>query len=189
MSLSRSSDPVFSRATPGEILKLRYAEDVAGLLRMLREPEAAGSAKLRREIVFALYKIGDSAAAPELRRLATTDPDERVRLRSVGALRELRDRDSLGVFTRALGERNSNVRLYAVEGLERTGLPEAVPPLVAALGDRDGAVRTAAARALARLGDPAALTPLRRAVRATWRPFVKAQLWLALREFEQRSRS
>jgi hypothetical protein len=118
------TDPVFSRVTPGEILKLRYAGDVDGLLRMLQTPEAARSANVRREIVFVFYKLGDSAAAPELRRLATSDPD--------------------------------------------------------------GTVRAAAASALVSLGDPAALTPLRRAVGATWRPWVKLQLWLSLREFEQR---
>jgi HEAT repeat protein len=185
VSVSRS-DPVFSRVTAGEILKLRYARDVAGLLGMLRTSEVADSAKLRREIVFALYKVGDSAAAPELRRLATTDSDERVRLRAVGALRALGDRQSVDVFKQALSERNSNTRLYAVEGLERTGLPEAVPVLVTALQDRSGTVRTAAARALANLGDPAALAPLRQAIHTTWRPLVKAQLWLALRDFEQR---
>jgi HEAT repeat protein len=80
-----------------------------------------------------------------------------------------------------------NTRLYAVDGLERTGLPDAVPSLVTALRDRDGTVRAAAARAFANLGDPAALAPLRRAVGATWRPWVKLQMWLALRELEQRS--
>lgn len=180
------SDAVFSRTTPGEVLKLRYAKDVGGLLEMLRSSEATRSPKLRRSIVFALYKIEDRVAAPELRRLATSDPDEKVRLRAVGALSSLADRDAIDVFSRALNERNPNTRLYAVEGLGRTGLPAAVPPLVTALQDSHGTVRTAAARDLATLGDRAAIVPLRQALRRTWRPLTKFQLWLALRDLEGR---
>ncbi len=86
--------------------------------------------KPRDAAVIALGALGETRAAPQLRRMAQGDTSPRMRAAAVTALGEMRDKASLALITKRL------------------------------LEDRDGRVRAAAATALAKLGDKKAVLPL-----------------------------
>ncbi len=86
--------------------------------------------KPRDGAVFALGHLGETRAAPELRKMAQGDTSPRMRAAAVTALGDMRDKASLAMIVKRL------------------------------LGDRDGRVRGAAAMALAKIGDKKAVLPL-----------------------------
>ncbi len=71
---------------------------------------------------------------------------------------------------RALGAWNANVRVAAVETLERIGDPRGVEPLIKTMGSEFKPVREAAAWALFRIGDRRVIDPMIKALRDGYEP-------------------
>jgi HEAT repeat protein len=125
------------------------------LAELERGPDAAGLARLRREVA-RLDRL-ERAVAGELlvERLEAASDAERARvaagLRAIGAL---------DVMLHATTRRVPWRRALAIRTLGWTGAAEGVPTLIERLSDRNRYVRECAVRALGRTGDPRALAPL-----------------------------
>jgi hypothetical protein len=99
-----------------------------------------------------------SDPGPEILALLTSE-DPKLRCGAVTILGAGKDPDRVGVITKALRDRDGDVRRKAAEALCRVSGPAAVPPLLDALRDPDDIVRTYALRALSKTGDPRMLRP------------------------------
>lgn len=106
-------------------------------------------ARVRREAVFALKRLGPSAAGALIAALRSGDPV--VRASATLALGRVGDKRALPALRRALKDRDARVRREAVFALKRLG-PRAEAALVAALRSGDPVVRASAALALGRVG-------------------------------------
>ncbi|MBI4607858.1 MAG: HEAT repeat domain-containing protein [Candidatus Rokubacteria bacterium] len=118
----------------------------------------------RLSAVRALGSRGDAAAAAELARIVTQDPDPIVRHQAIGALEAFRGEAAAEALTAAVQDDEVAVRTRAVYALRRVAGERAVPALAGVLlGDPSPAVRQAAARALGLLGGEQALAVLQHA--------------------------
>lgn len=91
----------------------KYPGAAQVLIRSLNEDPYEGA---RANAAWALGEIGDPAAIPHLRK-ATSDDDTFVRLRSVGALMELRARKAIPELIERLSDRNAMVSERAHQAL------------------------------------------------------------------------
>lgn len=96
-------------------------------------------------------------------------------------VQRLKERGDIDGVLKALGHKESDIRLQAVRVLGELGNPRAVEPLMASLEDSDRAVRAEAVRALQRLADPRAVEPLLAALEDSYND-VRAEAARALQQ-------
>jgi HEAT repeat protein len=103
---------------------------------------------------YALARMRPSAVPALL--AALDDPDPRIRVAIIGAIRGMEHppADALPAIAARLTDGDGDVRVQAADALGRFGA-KAVAPAVTALADDDAAVRASAASALRQIGAPA----------------------------------
>lgn len=129
----------------------------SALVGRLREREPA----VRLQVVHALGKLGDPAAAPPVAPLLF-DHDPAVAAKAAFVLGRLGGDVARDALLSAVGTADPSVREAVSDAL--MGWPEALDPLADLLADPHAAVREHAAEVLGFLGDPAAVGPLAAAV-------------------------
>jgi HEAT repeat protein len=102
----------------------------------------------------ALGLIQSRSAMPILLKTAEDPDDFFLRLSSVQALTAVNAREALPVLLRRLDDPLSEVRVAALQGLEKSEDRSVVDRVVARLSDQAVTVRAQAIRTLAELGDP-----------------------------------
>ncbi|GEM_PF-4624341 len=118
--------------------------------------------------------------------LLRTREDIRISLRwyATAALGKIGGDRALRKLIELTGDRDKDVRFWAVHGLGRLRRPDATPPLIGVLqSDADWGVRAAAAYALGEIADPAAGEALRRAHEADADQDVRWNSAIALARF------
>ena len=141
---------------PTPIDKMKAERDVGGLIRALKDADAA----TRYQAAQALDELRDSRAVGPLTD-ALRDQAMTVRARAAEALGRLGLISAVEPLVRALNDRSANVRYAAAGALGALRDPRGVEPLIrVVLDDADNVVRTEAARALGALGDSRAIEPL-----------------------------
>lgn len=138
---------------------LRDPSAVIPLLRVSGEDP-----RLTRDLVFALDRIGPSAAGPlrEEVRLAL-DPDSRAGEHAdlaIVVLGHIGDVAAVPLLSAALDDQRLIFATSAAEALGRIGSPESIPALVKALVAERAPVRRSAAQALGAVGSPLAIDSL-----------------------------
>lgn len=112
---------------------------------------------IRREQERAMTQVADAALSEGRRRgLSGNIDDLKVRLRSSGNVKRMREEGDVRGLIMALRHRDAAIQYEAAEALGVLREPASVPALISALtGDRYSGVRWKAAEALARIGPPA----------------------------------
>jgi HEAT repeat protein len=127
----------------------------------------ASDARLARDVLAAVQRLGAAAAAPLARELRaaldTADDSRRAPLAAMG-LGLLGDVSAAPLLVEALRRGRPALAESAAGALGALGAPEAVDALLAALGHDDAVVARTAADALGAIGDPRATGPLARAL-------------------------
>jgi HEAT repeat protein len=106
-----------------------------------------------------LGKIGEPAVLPLIKALVTS-LDPRIRIYSIKALGQTRDRRALRHLIDSLYDRSRAVRTYAAIALGKLGDEAAVVPLVQALDDRGYYVPYCAVGAIGKIRSETAVEPL-----------------------------
>lgn len=103
----------------------RVLKQMKGLLKDIEKP-SDGAVRL-------LGHLGDTSAAPELRKMAQGDTSPRMRAAACAALGQMGDKGSLELLIkRLLDDRDGAVREAAAVSLAQLGEAKAIPPLVKA---------------------------------------------------------
>jgi len=119
----------------------------------------------------------DAGSIPALRKLASADPDDKVRARALGALTLLRDTGAPMVYLERLSSDPSpRVRRAAADAIGTLGIPpDRIERLTGPLQkDTDAMVRAECARALGKLGSRASVGTLMYAVAVDPSPEVRS---------------
>jgi len=153
-----------------DIGHLRQKKDISGLIRALRFRDIT----VQLEAAKALGELGPDAMGRLLRALKTRN--KTVKLGIIGALTEIRSKESIGPLIGTLADENIEVRWQAATALGEIGDPVATEPLKSAMLDPDKYVRYGAAIALTKIG----WKPECPAERAQY--FAAMQEWKAVRE-------
>ncbi|QBX54238.1 HEAT repeat domain-containing protein [Nocardioides seonyuensis] len=124
----------------------------------------AGQARLRRDLLVALSRLG-TPAAPALRHelqngLTRSSGPGRAAELSAHALGLLGDVESVGLLVTGLRSGEVRLMVRCANALGDIGAPGSVADLAALLGHEDREARTAAATALGRIGAPEAVPAL-----------------------------
>jgi HEAT repeat protein len=136
---------LFKKEAP-DIEGMATRKDIRGLIHTLRFPDTSVQIRAAQ----ALGKLGPAAIDHLLRALPTRDRN--VKLGIIGALTEIRSRETAGPLIALLSDRNSEVRWQAAIALGEIGDDAAIGPLITAMGDTDKYVRYGAAISLTELG-------------------------------------
>ncbi|MDQ6686659.1 MAG: HEAT repeat domain-containing protein [Actinomycetota bacterium] len=151
------------RVTVRALGNIRAASAVGPLLNAIGE-----DARLSRDLVFALDRIGPAGAAglrAELQRgLDRSAGGGRHADLAVVVLGHIGDVSSVPMLAQAMQARRLSLAVAAAEALGRIGSPDSIPFLVEALVAERPEVRSAAARALGGVGSPMAADSLLDAV-------------------------
>jgi len=188
--LTKETDPAARGAIAAALGKLRVAEAVPVLVRMLDSADPSEVV----EAAAALGQIGDRAggrpdavkpALGALTRLARTAGPPTVREAACRALARIAPPSAEKVLAAALDDPQPSVRYAAVQGIGNLEKVSAatVSALVARLQDKDAGVRQAAAAALARVGGSKAAAEMAARLKPDVEtdPAVRKALWEAVR--------
>ncbi len=127
------------------LIKLKDREVVPRLLYWLEK----GDCTIQSQVLKVLGAIGDSSAAPNVRKLLTCDYAQ-VRMNAAFALGELKDADSIDGLVGLLADENAGVSQMTVNALVKIG-PPAADALLAALPGRTGRTETGILQALGKI--------------------------------------
>jgi HEAT repeat protein len=138
---------------------------VAAILALLFAPIALPIVALftRHRVSGLIKAIKNSNASFSRGRI--TDTEIAAHAEASRALADVRNPTAVEPLTRALRDRDAEIRQIAASVLGEIGDKRAIAPLIQALKDRDSDVRSAAAAALGKIGDAQAVEPLNAALK------------------------
>jgi len=108
---------------------------------------------VRESAAAALGKIKEKKAVDPLIAILRTDSDDYARSASAWALANIGDDRAKEPFLMVLRDKNTEVRKYAITGLEILKCVEAVEPLIEFLNDKNQTIRMYAIHALKEIKD------------------------------------
>jgi len=122
-------------------------------------------------ILLSRVRAGDEKAALALTGIATEHEEWKTRQSVIAELTKRDSKNYVPMVIKALGDRNSKIRMLAVRWLERRSdlTKESIPALTAAVEDESDAVRYSAVSALSRIKAPEVIPALTKILLASQR--------------------
>jgi HEAT repeat protein len=172
------SDKELTRSGLDELRRFVEAGNVAGIASLLETHQSTG---VRLLAARALKRFKHARSVTALSVAATTDPDTRVRERSMRTLAYLDGRDSMPILVDQLKSGEKPVRRTASSLISDFDPCDTEGPLSEALRDSDWYVRFMAATGLGKSSDPRIRTALLEPRRRERNALVWMTLWRATR--------
>lgn len=142
----------FRRPPKTDVEIMKAANNVAGLLEIVRLMQGEKGTDTHYQAIEALGDLGNAAAAEPLIHLMGHH-DSEIRRRAASALGKIRDRKVVEPLIAAMRDENSGVRGATVEALGKIGDSRMIPALVAILEGPYDLEREAAAVTLSQMAD------------------------------------